>query len=71
MYKMDTTGTFRKESREFEGGRYGVDERGRKDLGFGWGKTRDGGEQLFRRPGGRSEIEESVGVYSKGGKKEE
>ena len=24
-YKMDTTGTFRKESREFEGGRFGVD----------------------------------------------
>ena len=24
-YKMDTTGTFRKESREFEGGGFGVD----------------------------------------------
>ena len=26
--KMDTTGTFGKESREFEGGGFGVDERG-------------------------------------------
>ena len=26
--KMDTTGTFRKESREFEGGVFGVDKRG-------------------------------------------
>ena len=26
--KMDTTATFRKESREFEGGGFGVDERG-------------------------------------------
>ena len=25
VYKMDITGTFRKESREFEGGRIGVD----------------------------------------------
>ena len=24
-YKMDITGTFRKQSREFEGGRFGVD----------------------------------------------
>ena len=28
VYKMDITGTFRKESREFEGGGFGVDERG-------------------------------------------
>ena len=27
-YKMDMTGTFRKESREFEGGVFGVDYRG-------------------------------------------
>ena len=26
--KMDTTGTFRKESREFEGGGFGVDKQG-------------------------------------------
>ena len=44
VYKMDTTGTFRKESREFEGGWING---GRKDHGFGWGKIRDGGEQLF------------------------
>ena len=25
VYKMDTTGTFRKETREFEGGGFGVD----------------------------------------------
>ena len=25
VYKMDTTGTFRKESREFEGGGFGID----------------------------------------------
>ena len=25
VHKMDTTGTFRKESREFEGGGFGVD----------------------------------------------
>ena len=29
--KMDTTGTFRKESREYEGGEFGVDYEGRKD----------------------------------------
>ena len=45
--------------------------RGRKDRGFGWGMIRGGGEQLFCRPGGKNGIEESVGVYSKGGKKEE
>ena len=39
--------------------------RGRKDRGFGWGKINDGGEQ----PGGKSRIEESVRVCSKGGKK--
>ena len=33
VYKLDITGTFRKESREFEGG--------------GWGMIRGGGEQLF------------------------
>ena len=42
---------------------------GKKDRGFGWGKTRDSGEQLFRRPGGKSGIEESVGVCSRGRKK--
>ncbi len=42
---MDTTGTVRKESREFEGSRW--INGGRKDHGFGWGKIRDGGEQLF------------------------
>ena len=45
--------------------------KGRKDRGFGWGKIRGGGEQLFRRPGGQNGIEQGVGVYSKGGKKEE
>ena len=44
---------------------------GRKDQDFGWEKIRDGGEQLFLRPGGRSAIEESVGVCSRGGKKGE
>ena len=34
-----------------------------------WGKIRDGGEQLFLRPGGKSGIKESVGVCYKGGKK--
>ena len=36
-YKMDITGTFRKESREFEGGGLGWINGGRKDRGFGWG----------------------------------
>ena len=42
-----TTGTFRKESREFEGGGFGWISGGRKDQGFEWGKIRGGGEQLF------------------------
>ena len=42
-----TIGTFRKESREFEGGGLGWIIGGRKDLGFGWGMIRGGGEQLF------------------------
>ena len=42
-HKMDITGTFRKESREFERGGLGWIIGGRKDRGFGWG----GGEQLF------------------------
>ena len=46
-YKMDITGTFRKESREFEGGGLGWIIGGRKDRGFGWGMIRGGGEQLF------------------------
>ena len=37
VYKMDSTGTFRKESREFEGGGLGGIIGGRKDRGFGWG----------------------------------
>ena len=45
--------------------------RDRKDRGFRWGKIRGGGELLFRRLGGKNGIEESAGVYSKGGKKEE
>ena len=47
--KMDTTGTFRKESREgnFKEVGLGGNNGGRKDCGFGWGKIRDGGEQLF------------------------
>ena len=44
---MDTAGTFIKESRDFKGGRFGVDKWGRKYHGFGWGKIRNGGEQLF------------------------
>ena len=28
VYKMDITGTFKKESREFEGGGFGEDEQG-------------------------------------------
>ena len=43
---MDTTGTFRKESREFEGGGFGWIIGGRKDRGFGLGMI-GGGEQLF------------------------
>ena len=46
-YKMYITGTFRKESREFEGGGFGWIIGGRKDQGFGWGMIRGGGEQLF------------------------
>ena len=38
LHKMDTIGTLRKESREFEGGGLGCISRGRKDCGFGWGK---------------------------------
>ena len=44
---------------------------GRKDKIFVWGKIRGGGERLLRRPGGKNGIEESVGVYYKGGEKEE
>jgi len=44
---MDTTETFRKESMEFEGGGFGWIIGGRKDHGFGWGKIRCRGEQLF------------------------
>ena len=36
--KVDTKGTLRKESREFEGGGFAVDYRGRKDGRFGWGR---------------------------------
>ena len=46
-YKMDITGTFRKKSREFEGGGFGWIIGGRKDRGFGWRLIRGGGEQLF------------------------
>ena len=46
-YKMDITGTFRKESREFEGGGLGWIIGGIKYRGFGWGMIRGGGEQLF------------------------
>ena len=46
-YNMDTTGTFRKESREFEGGGLGWIIGSRKYRGFGWGMIRGGGEQLF------------------------
>ena len=46
-YKMDITRTFRKESREFEGGGLGWIIGGGKDRGFGWGMIRGGGEQLF------------------------
>ena len=46
-YKMDITGTFRKENREFEGSGLAWINGGRKDRGFGWGKIRGGGEQLF------------------------
>ena len=44
---------------------------GRKNSYFERGKIRGGGEQLFLRPGGKNGIEESVGVYSKDGGKEE
>ena len=51
---MDITGTFRKESREFEGGELGRIIGGIKDRGFGWGMIRGGGDQLFSRPGGKN-----------------
>ena len=44
---------------------------GRKDQGFGWEKIRYGGEHMFLRPGGKSGIEESVGLCSNSGKKED
>ena len=50
---MDITGTFRKESREFEGGGLGWIIRGRKDRGLGWGMIRGGGEQCFEGLEGR------------------
>ena len=46
-YKMDITWTFRKKSREFEGGGLGWINGGRKDRGFGWEMIRGGGEHLF------------------------
>ena len=51
--KMDTTGTFRYfhcmefHARNFKGVGLGWIKGGRKDRGFVWRKTRDGGEQLF------------------------
>ena len=46
--KMDTTGTFKKESREFEGGGFGVDSQGWKRSWFWMGEDNiGGGEQLF------------------------
>jgi len=54
--KMDTTGTFRTlPDRKLSGKKAGNLKEvglgwihgGRKDCGFGWGKTRGGGEQLF------------------------
>ena len=55
-YKMDITGTFRTlHDRELLGRKAGNLKElglewingGRKDRGFGWGKIRGGGEQLF------------------------
>ena len=45
--KMDNTGTFRKESRDLNEVGLGWINGGREDRGFGWGKIRDGTEQLF------------------------
>jgi len=72
--KMDTTGTFRT---LHDGELLGKKAWNLKEVGlgwinyrgFGWGKIRGGGEQLFWRPRGKTVIEECVGVYSKGGKK--
>ena len=48
VYKMDITGTFRKESREFEGGGFWCGLTGVEKIEvFGWGKISGGGEQLF------------------------
>ena len=78
VYKIDTAGPSRTlHNRELSGRKAGNLKEvglgwingGRKDRGFGWGKKRHGCEQLFSRPGGKSGIEESVGVCSKGGKK--
>ena len=49
MDKMDTKAKFWERWRWFNGCR--------KDHGFGWGMTGDGGEQLSSRPPEKSEIE--------------
>ena len=49
---MDTTGTFKRKAGNLKEVGLGWINGGRKDHGFGWGKIRDGGEQLFSRPEG-------------------
>ena len=71
VYKMDIQGLSGRKAGNLKDVGLGWINGGRKDRGFGWGKIRGDGELLFRRPGGKNGIEESVGVYSKGGKKEE
>ena len=45
--KIDTTGTFRKENKNLKEVGLGLINGDRKDHGFGWGKNRDGDEQLL------------------------
>ena len=45
--KMDTTGTFRRKAGNLKEVGLGWINGGRKDNGFGWGKIRDVGEQVF------------------------
>ena len=45
--KMDTTRTSGRKTRNLKEVGLGWIDRDGKDRGFGWGKIRDGGEQLF------------------------
>ena len=66
---MDITGTFRKESREFEGGELGWIIGGIKDRGFGWGMIRGGGEQCFEGLEGRMGMNRVRVLFHRRGKR--